>query len=93
MTTVAVLSFAGFAMIAVSMTRHHHELFGRAPSRRMTLAARTLGWLLLACSLVAAIRDAGPAVGIVCWFGMAPVTAVSVAMLLTYRTWWWRWSA
>lgn len=85
-----VLSFAGFAALAVSMARHHRDLFGRPPERRLMLALRAAGWLLLAAAFAPAIRHSGPAIGIVLWFGIATLTAMSVALMLTYRSWWWR---
>lgn len=83
-------SFVGFAALALSMARHHGDVFGRPPTRRHTLGARAIGWLLLAASVAAAIHDTGVSVGIVLWSGTATMTSMSVALLLTYRARWWR---
>lgn len=81
-----LLSFASFATLALSMPKHHRDLFGNAPTRSRELGLRGSGWILLTASVIPAIIDHGISVGIVLWFGVITVSALAVAMLLTYRT-------
>ena len=92
MTTLAtlLLSLAGFAALAASMTKHHRDLFGMAPPRGRKRALTASGWLLLAAALFPAIKDQGVSVGIVLWLGVTTVAALGAALLLTYRALWWR---
>lgn len=80
-----MLQWAGFAALAISMPKHHRDLFGRAPSRRASLVVRGAGWALLALAFVPAIAAAGSSTGIVLWFALATLTALIVALMLTYR--------
>jgi len=81
-----VLSFAGFAALACSMTKHHRDLFGKGPSQERERALRLAGWMLLTLSVTPAIVQSGMSIGIVLWFGILTVAAVLVALLLTYRS-------
>jgi len=80
-----LLSFASFAALALSMPQHHRDLFGNVPGRSRELRLRGSGWILLTASILPAILDQGISVGIVLWFGVITVSALAVAMLLTYR--------
>lgn len=79
-----VLSSAGFGAIALSMRRHHQDVFGRLPARVRKLTLATVGWSLLGASLWPLIARDGVAVGITFWFGVITVAALTVAMSLTY---------
>ena len=83
-TTAFVACLAGFAGIALAMTRHARDLLGRANTPRKRLACRTAGWALLALSLWLCITNWGAAIGLAAWFGLATVAALLVAMALTY---------
>jgi hypothetical protein len=82
LTTLALL-LAGFAALALSMHKHHRDLFGVAPRRARALLLRGLGWTLLAAALVPAIGGQGASVGVVLWFGVATAAALAVAGTLS----------
>lgn len=75
---------AGFAGLALSMTKHHRDVFGIPGSRHRRLAVRALGWGLLGLSLLSCHAIWGAAIGIVVWFGLMTVTALLVAIGLTH---------
>lgn len=79
-----VLSCAGFGSIALSMRRHHQDVFGKAPGRLRKLMLGTAGWLLLGASIWPAIARDGVSIGLTFWFGIITVAALIVAMSLTY---------
>ena len=79
-----VACLAGFAGIALAMTKPARDRLGRANTSRKRLACRTAGWALLILSLAACITNWGTAIGLVAWFGLATVAAMLVAMALTY---------
>jgi hypothetical protein len=85
-----LLSFAGFAALALSMPKHHRDLFAKNYRLLWEVALRSVGWALLAASLAPAIIGQGVSIGIVLWIGSATVAAIGVAMLLAYRNLWWR---
>lgn len=85
MTMLALLlSLVGFASLALAMPKHHHDLFGRSPSKARKRALGVGGWLLLGASIWPLIASDGVAVGITFWFGVITVAALIVAMSLTY---------
>lgn len=85
MTTLLafVVAFAGFAALALSLDRHHEDVWHRTPGRRAVWALRVVGWLLLAAALVPCVRSDGLASGIVLWAGLLTMAALCVALLLT----------
>ena len=87
---LVLLCLAGLVALALSMPKHHRDLFGKAPPRMRSLALRVGSWAALAASFATAIADQGVSVGIVLWLGMVTITALAVAMLLTYHSLWWR---
>lgn len=82
--TALVLSFTGFAAIALSMRRHHQDVLGTPPGRSRKLVLGMAGWLLLGASIWPAIAADGVSVGITFWFGVIALAALIVAMSLTY---------
>ena len=86
MTVVAafVLSFSGFAALALSMDRHYRDLSGRPPARLRKLALSVAGWSLLCASLVATVAGQGVSIGLTLWFGIITLAALLVALSLTY---------
>lgn len=88
--TAFLLLLCGFAALALSMPKHHRDLFGCALQPALGRALRWGGWASLALALVTAITGSGVSVGIVLWFGLATLAALIVAVMLTYRSLWWR---
>lgn len=82
---IFTLSLPGFTALALTMRRHHRDMFDATASSARMLWLHSIGWLLLAASVLCAVFDnAGVGIGLTLWFGMAPVTAMLVALGLTY---------
>jgi Protein of unknown function (DUF3325) len=79
------LSYAGFVALALSMDRHHRQVWGRVPSGRMRLALRLAGAAGLASALAACVAHAGGSVGPVLWFGLLSAAGLVVVLLLALR--------
>ena len=79
-----LLAAGGFAALALSMHRHHRDLFARPPSAARTLSLRAAGWMLLALSLATCFAEPGWAVGTVLWLGLGTAAAATVALSLTW---------
>ena len=79
------LALAGFATLALSMQKHHRDLFGKLPSRRRALVLHCMGWALLGLSFAACILHSGWSTGPVLWFGVLTIAALITALTLTYR--------
>jgi hypothetical protein len=79
-----ILSSTGFGAIALSMRRHHQDVFGQPPARIRKLMLATVGWLLLGASIWPLIASDGVSVGTTFWFGIITLAALIVAMSLTY---------
>ncbi len=78
-----LLSVAGFAALALSMPRHHRDLFGRPPSPRRTRALFIAGWVFLAAALMPCIAASGWPVGLTVWFGTVSIAGFAVALAMT----------
>ncbi len=79
------LAYVGFTGLCLAMERHHEQVFG---SRRIPIWRgrffRSVGWLLLAVSLLPAVLEAGWGLGIVLWAGGLTAAALLLAVLLPY---------
>lgn len=85
-----VSSVAGFAALALAMSRHHKQVWRREPSRRRQFLLRLAGWALLLVSLGLCKAHAGWSGGLVWWFGLLTVAALLVAFALAWRDGWLR---
>jgi len=87
MTDLATLAVAlvGFAALALSMHRHHRDIFGKAPTVPRRLALRIAGWGLLGMSLATCIATFGWAIGLVHWTGLLTAAGMTVALLLAAK--------
>lgn len=83
-----LLAVAGFALLALSLAKHHRDLLGKIPSRTAERSLRAGGWLLLGASLLACISAAGVSIGLVLWTAVLTVAAIAVALLITYQDLW-----
>ena len=79
-----VAALAGFAALGLAMHKHHRAVFGEPASRRLMIALRSTGWVLLALSFAASVAGSGWAVGPVLWLGLLTLAALAVALLLTF---------
>lgn len=78
-----LLSVAGFAALALSMPRHHRDLFGRPPSPRRARALFIAGWVQLIAALMPCIAASGWTIGLTVWFGTLSVAGFAVALVMT----------
>ncbi|WP_434405230.1 DUF3325 domain-containing protein [Sphingobium sp. DN12] len=85
-----ILLFAGFTALALSLAKHHRDLFGTPLGPRKMWGLRVAGGLLLCTGIVPAVRYSGHSAGLVLWTGLLAVAATTVALLLTYKDNWWR---
>lgn len=79
-----ILSCSGFSAIALSMRRHHQDVFVMPLGRRRKQMLAAIGWLLLGASIWPAVAGQGISVGIPFWFGIITLAALIVVMSLTY---------
>lgn len=85
MTVLAALTLAifGFAALALSMHKHHRDVFGAPPTHARRLPLRVAGWVLLGLSFAPCIAQAGWAIGIVLWLGLLTAAALAIVLLVT----------
>ncbi|MBY8822800.1 DUF3325 domain-containing protein [Sphingomonas colocasiae] len=89
MTILAlVLALSGFALLALSLAKHHRDLIGGMPSRTAERRLRTGGWLLLSVSLTSCIAADGLSIGLVLWSGTLTIAALAVVAMITYQELW-----
>lgn len=85
-----LLSFAGFAALALSLDRHHRAAFPVPRPRRRIGSLRAAGWCGLGLSFAAAVAAAGWSFGPVQWIGSLTGSALAVVVLIAYRPAWLR---
>ncbi|MGN4047283.1 DUF3325 domain-containing protein [Pseudomonas sp. SM4] len=85
MLLALLLCYAGFTALCLSMPRHHDELLGHKPSAVRRQALKIAGWLLLCLSLWAAVTVNGWSFGLVDWFAVLMLSALTLVLLLPYR--------
>ncbi len=78
-----LIGFAALTSLSLAMKKHRPKL--APPFLPPPLAARTLGWALLALSAAAAIAQVGPAMGVVTWIGQLCVAGALLVLLLSWR--------
>ncbi|KAE9648008.1 DUF3325 domain-containing protein [Pseudomonas sp. PB103] len=85
MLLALLLCYAGFTALCLSMPRHHDELLGHKPSALRRQGLKIAGWLLLCLSLWAAVTVNGWSFGLVDWFAVLMLSALTLVLLLPYR--------
>ena len=80
----ALLAYSALTALCLAMNRHHRQLWHRPPSARRALLLRLVGLCLLVCSLLASTTAAGAPRGIVAWFGLVPLAALTLVALLPF---------
>src|SRR5690606_38697707 len=78
------LTFSGFTALSLAMNRHARDVLRRELPIRQRRALRIAGFAILGISLWLAAQATGWSVGTVEWFGMLSVSAVALALALTY---------
>lgn len=77
-------SYAGFATLALAMSRYRKQVWPRVPADRLLRALRALGALGLAVSLWVAVRAHDWALGLVSWVAVLTVASLALTLALTY---------
>ena len=80
-----ILSLVGFAGVALSMHKHHCEVFGAGPTRLRLMFLRCTGWLSLGLSFATSVVASGWAIGPVLWLGLLTAAGLIVTLLLTFQ--------
>ena|ERR1700758_298109 len=83
MTTDALLALPAIALIAAATPRQAEALFGAGFGRAPRKAVRLAGFVLLAFSLGAALKEGDRARTIVGWIGLVGLEAMLVALACT----------
>lgn len=88
MLLAALLCYAGFTALCLSMSRHSAELLNRplAPGRDRSL--KLCGWMLLTVSCWAAVAADGWGFGLVQWFAVLMASALLLVFLMPFRPRW-----
>lgn len=85
MLLASLLCYAGFMALCLSMDRHHAELLGRKPPRRLRLGLKLVGGMALALSLWATVSVTAGGLGLVEWCAVLMLSALLLVLLLPYR--------
>ncbi|PRA63791.1 hypothetical protein CQ065_13060 [Pseudomonas sp. MYb187] len=85
MLAVALFGFAGFAILCLSMEKHHKDLLKAAPSAARLRSLRIGGWLLLLVALWLAVNHSGWAMGLVELFAVLMAGVTLWVFLLPYK--------
>ena len=84
-----MLSYAGFACVALAMDRHYEQVSGNEfTTRRLRRGLRGVASALVAVGLIACLQAWGAAVASLVWLGMLSCGAVGVTLTLSYRPAW-----
>ncbi|KAA0676501.1 DUF3325 domain-containing protein [Roseomonas genomospecies 6] len=78
------IAYAGFLALALSMDRHHEQVFARRPSARTSRFLGWAGWMALGLSLPPAVVGWGWAIGLPAWLGLLTVAAAALVLLLPH---------
>ena len=81
--------YLGFALLALSQTRHWRQVAGPTPpSHGRVIALRFAGSATIALSLVLALTRDGPSFGALLWATAISLAALTVALTLSWRPVW-----
>ncbi len=87
MTVVAwLLAMLGFTALALSMDRHHRDVFSVLPTPLRRRGLRTAGWVALLGSASCSIFSWGLAYGVIAGLGVLAAAAAPPLFWLSYRT-------
>ncbi|MBS0221309.1 MAG: DUF3325 domain-containing protein [Proteobacteria bacterium] len=82
---VLAMVLAGFASLALSMTRHQSEVLARRLPPSQGRLLQGLGFFLITAGLATAIGTFGGGLGTVAWFGHMTLAAGTVFLALVWR--------
>lgn len=74
----------GLIGLACGMPKHQKQIFKHELTAKKTYIAQISGWLLLALSLLSAIRPSQLSIGICYWLGALSLSALFMAWCLSY---------
>lgn len=87
MTVVAwLLAMLGFTALALSMNRHHRDVFSALPSPLQRHCLRASGWVALLASASCCVFSWGLAYGVIAGLGVLAAAAAPPLFWLSYRT-------
>ena len=78
-------TYAGFAALALTMSRYRQQVWVRSPSKRTRAVLRALGGLGLLLALWACVANFEWALGLVWWTAMVMAASLLLALAITYR--------
>ena len=81
--TAFALLLSGSAALALAMTKHHRDIFGRIPSKQKQTGLRVTGWLLTISALGQTVITVGISLGVVIWLGMATLAIAAVSTVMS----------
>jgi len=79
-----LLALAGLATMGLSQTQHHGWLFHRPATATRSARLRWAGLLIVATSLLPAMRSWGAIIGLVGWLGLLSFAAALLLLARTY---------
>ncbi|MEC5397814.1 DUF3325 domain-containing protein [Uliginosibacterium sp. H1] len=80
-----LLSLAGFAALALAMSRHQREVFGKALGAMASRRWRVAGWVCLLLALAFVVAREGWGLGLVLYSGHTSLAAAIVLGALVLR--------
>lgn len=87
MTGLAWLqAIVGFLGLALSMDRHHRDVFGVLPTSSRRLGLRAAGWVAVLVSVICSIVGWGLVYGVIAGLGVLAAGAAPPLLWLSYRT-------
>jgi hypothetical protein len=78
------LAYAGFVALCLSMNRHHQQVFSTALSAPRSRVLRSMGWVLVASSVIPCVMQWKAALGVSIWVGVLTASSVPLVLLLPY---------
>lgn len=78
------LCYAGLTALCLTMRRHQETVLRRHLPVRLAVALRSVGWTLLTLSFICGASHLQTGVAVVTWFGLLPLAALTVVLLLPY---------
>ncbi|MEN3159389.1 DUF3325 domain-containing protein [Alkalimonas sp. NCh-2] len=82
---VFLLAVIGFTGLALSLDRHYRQVWQSLPSKQQRWRWRLCGWFCLLLSLVVSLNRSNWDHGLVFWFALLTLAALSVVLILSYR--------
>lgn len=85
MLPAVLLAYAGLTALCLAMDRHHRQVWERTPVARQRILLRSMGWTLLAASLMVCSYGFGWSIGLVIWCAALTAALAVLIPVMTYR--------